>query len=94
MEKIEALAAIKYLQKKRMEFSEIQDECHHGFPWIPYLYRYLQGDVSSNSTVKEWAVGFKPGRECADEPRSGRPIFHEVVDDFHQVLDNRHLTVQ
>lgn len=89
MDKTEARAVIKYLQKKGMTPKEIHED----------MVKTLDDDSPSYSTIKRWAADFKRGRESIeDDPRSGRPktsTTDDQVEAIHRtVLDDRRLSIR
>ena len=84
MDKTEARAVIKYLQKKGMTPKEIHED----------MVKTLDDDSPSYSTIKKWAAEFKRGRESIeDDPRSGHPrtstTDDQVETNHRTVLDDR-----
>ena len=89
IDKTEARAVIKYLQKKGMTPKEIHED----------MVQTLDDDSPSYSTIKKWAAEFKQGRESIeDDPPSGRPTTSTTDDQaettHRTVLDDRRFSIQ
>ena len=89
MDKAEARAVIKYLQKKGMTPKEIHED----------MVQILAEDSPSYETVKKWAAELKWGRESTkDGPRCDLPktsTTDKKIDAIQRMIfDDKRLTVQ